>query len=195
MSDDSLRDTIAPKSDQLNADDLLTGPITVTVTCVRRGSPDQPVIVAINGGYQPYKPCKSMRRVMINAWGDKGSDWVGKSMTLYCDPTVKFGGVAVGGIRISHMSHIPGKMGIMLTVTRARRSEFIVQPLVVETYPDAKFKKALPAMLEAIDGKKMTKDQVIARCEQTAPLTDEQRAQINNHETKTDTNADESAAF
>lgn len=130
MNDLSLRDTIAPKSDQLNADDLLTGPITVTITSVSRGSADQPVVIGITGGHQPYKPCKSMRRVMIALWGDNGHDWVGKSLTLYCDPSVKFGGVQVGGIRISHMSHINGRQSLMLTTTRSKRAEYIVQPLV-----------------------------------------------------------------
>lgn len=127
----SLRDTIAPKSDQLNADDLIAGPIAVKVLGVRRGSNDQPVIIDIDGGRQPYKPCLSMRRVMIAAWGDNGHEWVGKSMVLYCDPTVKFGKVAMGGIRISHMSHINEPFNIMLTTTRARRSNFRVEPLAV----------------------------------------------------------------
>jgi hypothetical protein len=130
MNDTSnLRDTIAPKSDQLNADDLIAGTITVRIVGVRRGSNDQPVIVDIDGGFQPYKPCLSMRRVMIAAWGDNGNAWVGKSMTLYCDPSVKFGKVAMGGIRISHMSHINEPFNIMLTTTRARRSNFKVEPL------------------------------------------------------------------
>ena len=124
-----LSKTITPKSDQLNADDLLTGPITVVITGVSRGSTEQPVSIAIDGGYQPFKPCKSMRRVLISLWGDNGLDWVGRSMTLYCDPEVKFGGVKVGGIRISHMSHINGRQSLMLTTTRARRSEYFVEQL------------------------------------------------------------------
>lgn len=130
MNDASnLRDTIAPKSDQLNADDLIAGTITVKIMSVRRGSSDQPVIVDIDGGRQPYKPCLSMRRVMIKAWGENGTAWVGKSMVLYCDPSVKFGKVAMGGIRISHMSDIADILNIMLTTTRARRSNFRVEPL------------------------------------------------------------------
>ena len=131
----NLRDTIAPKSDQLNADDLIAGTITVKIMGVRRGSRDQPVIIDIDGGRQPYKPCLSMRRVMIAAWGDNGGDWVGKSMVLYNDPTVKFGKVAMGGIRISHMSHIEIVLSLMLTTTRARRSKFEVQPLRLEPTP------------------------------------------------------------
>lgn len=131
MDNQSLGDTIAPKSDQTNYDDLITGPITVIITSVSRGSKDQPVSIGLDGGRQPYKPCKSMRRALIKAWGDNGSEWVGRSLTLYGDPSVKFGGVAVGGIRISHMSHLNGRFCMMLTTTRSRRSEYCVDALVV----------------------------------------------------------------
>ena len=127
----NLADTIKPKSDQLNADDLITGPINVTVASVRRGSSDQPVVIDI-AGMMPYKPCKSMRRVLISAWGQNGSDWIGKSMTLYNDPSVKFGGVALGGIRISHVSHIANAMSMMLTTTRSKRAQYVIQPLIVD---------------------------------------------------------------
>ena len=114
----------------MNADDLLTGPITVTVTGVRRGDKEQPVIVDIEGhAERPFKPGKSMRRVLIAAYGDDPVKWVGKRMTLYCDPEVKFGGVKVGGIRISHLSDIPNDRTFMLTVTRGKKSEFLVKRL------------------------------------------------------------------
>lgn len=126
----SLKDTITPKSDQLNADDLLTGPITVQITSVTRGSSaEQPISIGITDGYQPYKPCKSMRRVLIACWGDKGPEWIGKWMTLYCDPSVKFGGVQVGGIRISHLSGIENDRSLMLTTTRSKRSEYLVKAM------------------------------------------------------------------
>ena len=131
MTEDTLLDTIKPKSDQLNYDDLIGGPITAQITGVRRGATvEQPVIVEI-AGWQPYMPCKSMRRVLIAAWGDRGSVWVGRWLTLYGDPSVKFGGVAVGGIRISHMSHIDAERTMMLTTTRSKRSGFTVAPLDV----------------------------------------------------------------
>jgi hypothetical protein len=69
---------------------------------------------------------------MIAVWGDNGSDWVGRSMSLYCDPTVRFGGVALGGIRISHMSHIERDHTLMLTTTRGKRAGFTVKPLAVK---------------------------------------------------------------
>lgn len=158
--DDSLKDTIIPNSNQLNADDLLCGPITVTVESVKRGDKDQPVHIGIGKDRQPFKPCKSMRRVLIAAWGDKGADWVGRSMTLYCDPSVSFGGVKVGGIRISHLSHIDGDRTFMLTTTRGKRGEFHVKKLVkngngktgAELYAEVKsfISKAKPEQLAGI---------------------------------------------
>jgi hypothetical protein len=132
--DDNFIDTIAPKSDQLNADDLLAGSITVTITDVSRGSIDQPVILTIPSR-QPYKPCKGMRRVFITAWGEKPQDIIGKSMTLFCEPSVKYGGKPVGGIQISHLSHIDKPHTIMLTVSRGKKIPFTVQPLIIEQQP------------------------------------------------------------
>lgn len=154
MSDvQSLKDTIVPKSDQLNADDLLTGPIVVTVQKVSRGdTKEQPVSIAIDGGRMPYKPCKSMRRVLIAAWGEDGRIWVGKSMRLFCDPDVMFGGVKVGGIRISHLSHIANTMTIALTTTRSKRAPYRVEPLESQdtTTKPYDYDKAVDDMRDAV---------------------------------------------
>lgn len=150
MSTESLKDTIAPKSDQLNADDLLTGPMTVQITSVSRGNSEQPVVIGISGGYQPFKPCKSMRRVMISIWGDNGAEWIGQSMTLFCDPDVKFGGVKVGGIRISHMSGIQNPVSMMLTTTRSKRAEYTVRP-IEDGYAEYQ-EEVLPMLREAAMG-------------------------------------------
>lgn len=132
-----LRTTIVPKSDQLNAEQLLGGPITITVTDVAVGSGDeQPVTVHYEGeAGRPYKPCKTMRKVLIFAWGADGTQWPGKSMTLYCDVNVKFGGEAVGGIRISHLSDIPSRMKVSLTATRGKKALYEIEPLKVERGP------------------------------------------------------------
>jgi hypothetical protein len=123
--------TIIPKSDQLNADDLISGPRTVRITDVRGSdNPDQPIAVHFEGDDgRPYKPCKSMRRVMVHVWGEDGHAFVGKSMTLYTDPNVAFGGIKVGGIRISHVSGIDREMAIPLMVTRGQRKPYPVKPL------------------------------------------------------------------
>lgn len=124
--------TIAPKSDQLNAEDLLAGPRTVTVAEVAKGaSPEQPVdiVTAEFGNGRPYRPCKSMRRILVAAWGPDASVYVGRRITLFCDPSVTFGRDKVGGIRISHLSDIPKRLEVALTVTRGKRAPFVVEPL------------------------------------------------------------------
>lgn len=125
-----LTKTTEPKSDQQNFDDYVAGPKTVTVHEVKSGTPDQPVEIHLDEfPGRPFKPSKSMRRVLVYAWGPDSSVYVGRRLTLFGDPTVKFGGQAVGGIRISHLSHIPGTLTVALTVTRGKREPFIVQPL------------------------------------------------------------------
>lgn len=178
MSDiDSLRDTITPKSDQLNADDLLAGPITVRIESVKRGDSEQPISIGLEG-LRPFKPCKSMRRVLITAWGDDGREWVGREMTLYNDPEVKWGGVKVGGIRISHMSGLDADLSMSLTATRGKRTPYLVKRLTVAMYDPETFDQKLEAMNAAIANGKMTKDQVIAHAEKSGKLTDQQKARL-----------------
>ena len=133
----NMLETIKPKSDQLNADDLIGGPRTVTVTRVSRCSGnDQPIAINYEGDDgKPYKPCKSMRRVLVRVWGDDGAAYVGRSMTLYCDPKVTYGGVEMGGIRISHMSDIKGDITMALTANKTSRKPYTVRPLQVQKTP------------------------------------------------------------
>lgn len=126
-----LRPTIVPKSDQLNADDLIGQSLTIKVTKVAlTGDADQPFAIHYEGDNgKPFKPCKSMRRVMVAVWGSDGHAFIGRRMTLYRDDKVQFGGEAVGGIRISHMSDIDRDMTMALTATRAKRKPYTVRPL------------------------------------------------------------------
>lgn len=126
-----LSETIVPKSDQTNADDFLAGPQTCTITAVNPGTAEQPVeiVLAEFGPVRPFKPSKTVRRVLVSAWGKEASQYVGRRMTLYCDPDVKWGGVAVGGIRVSHLSHLDKPLTLSLTTTRGKRAPFVVQPL------------------------------------------------------------------
>lgn len=131
-----LTPTLAPKSNQLNADDLIAGPRTITITRVTAGNAEQPVAVyyeADNG--KPWYPCKSMRRVLVAAWGADASTYVGRRVTLIRDPEVSYGGIKVGGIRISHLSNMDGPLSIALTVTRQKRAPYRVQPLPAAASP------------------------------------------------------------
>jgi hypothetical protein len=117
----NIRDLIVAKSDQLNADDLISGPITVQLTSISVKRGEQPVTIGISGGHQPWKPCKTTLRVLVFAWGDDYPNWVGRSITLYLDPEVKWGGVKVGGIRIAAMSHIPKRIELSLAETKGKK--------------------------------------------------------------------------
>ena len=101
-----ISQTIAPKSNQLNFDDFLSGESkTIKITEVSGTSEkEQPIAISYEGDNgKPYRPSKGMRRVLVYVWGKDSKDYIGRSLTLYGDPEVKFGGQAVGGIRISHM--------------------------------------------------------------------------------------------
>ena len=158
-----LRGTIKPKSDQLNADDLIGGPVTIRITGVSVSEGDQPVSISFEGdGGKPFKPGKSMRRVLVNLWGPDGAVYVGRSLTLYRDEQVVFGGVEVGGIRISHMSHLQRETTMALTATKAKRKPFTVRPLVVEK-PTDKAAIAVEALLARIvGGEDVTADAKVA---------------------------------
>src|SRR5690606_15749531 len=97
------------------------------------GSAEQPVDVRlVEFPGRAYRPSKSMRRVLVAAWGADSTAYVGRRLTLYRDPEVTFGRDKVGGIKISHLSHIDKRLSIALTVTRGRRALQTVEPL-----PDA----------------------------------------------------------
>ncbi len=124
--------TILAKSDQVTADDLISGPRTITVTRVtgNEGNSDQPVNVWFEGDNgKPFRPCKSMRRVMVKVWGADSSKYAGRSLTIYRDPKVKWGGMEVGGVRISHMTELNEPLKVALQVTRGKKAATVVKPL------------------------------------------------------------------
>lgn len=125
-----LSQTIIPKSDQLNADDLIAGPRTIRITAVSTGSAEQPVAINYDGDNgRPYKPSKSMRRILVALYGNDSAACIGRRITLYRDADIKFGGDAVGGIRISHASDIDRPLVIALTLKRGQRAQYRVEPL------------------------------------------------------------------
>ena len=180
----SLAHTITPKSDQANADDLIASPVTVQIVSVKQGDKESPVWITTTGfDGRTWKPCKSMRRVLITAWGEYGSAWVGKSVTLFCDPEVVYGGVKVGGIRISHMSDIAADLALSLTATRGKRKPFMVRKLAAPAqsapepaspYPADKFYLDLPKMRDSIATNKSTVERILAYCATIGTLTQQQ---------------------
>lgn len=136
-----ITETLAPRSDQQNFDDYLAGPRTVTVSAAHVVNGEQPVLLEL-AEYpgRPYKPNKSMRRVIAKAWGTETDNYVGRRLTLVGNPDVRYGGKAVGGIEIAAMSGLEKPLSIPLTETRGKKRQFTVQPL-----PDAPKQAPQPA--------------------------------------------------
>lgn len=129
VDDIDIRAAIAPKSDQINADDLIAGPITATVEKVKRGkSQEQPWDIHITG-YKPWRPCKGMRRVLVELWGEDPAAWIGRSLRLYRAPEVTWASEAVGGIRISGMSDLKASCTVSVTVSRGKKVPMRVEKL------------------------------------------------------------------
>lgn len=133
MEDLDMTESLAPKSDQLDAVDLVGGPRTFTIENVSKHNAEQPFNFHLAEFPRVWRPGKSMRRIIAAAWGTKTSAYIGQRVTLYCDNSVEFGGAAVGGSRISHMSGIGNKpLKVPLLIKKGRSAIFTLQPL-----PDA----------------------------------------------------------
>ncbi|MFB9926048.1 hypothetical protein ACFORO_12285 [Amycolatopsis halotolerans] len=163
-----LTDTIAPTSDQLDAVDLIGGPRTFTIDAIGAGNAEQPVNIKLVEFPRVWRPGKSMRRVLVACWGADGSKYVGRRVRLYCDPEVRFGGQAVGGTRISHLSHLDKKKQVPLLVTRGKSAIFVVQPLV-ETVEDRVAEYKLEWRTATPERRKVIKAEVAALTNPEAP--------------------------
>ena len=126
---------IEPRSDQQNYDDYVAGPRTVTVTEVDRDKEQRVSIHLAEYPGRPFKPSKTNLRLIAQAWGTEAAAWTGRRMTLAGDPTVKFGGQQVGGIRVVALSGIDKPFTAALTATRGKRATYKVDALPDQPAP------------------------------------------------------------
>lgn len=126
--------TIKSKSDQLNSDDLVAGPMTIQVEGVRIiNDPQQPVHIFYFGCEgKPYKPCLTVRKILVALWGKDAEQWAGRYMNLYLDPTVKWAGKEVGGIRVNALSHIKESATLSLSVRRGAKQQFRIEQIPLQ---------------------------------------------------------------
>ena len=156
-----LSKTIIPKSDQLNADDLIAGAKIIKIRDIKGGSDEaQPVNIYFHGdNNKPFKPCKSVRRILVQLWGSDGLKYIGRRLTIFRDDSVKWAGVEIGGIRISHASHIENATRVLVTTAKNKRTPMTIEVLPMVLLSDlAGAKKAvkegkikLDAILEKYD--------------------------------------------
>ena len=136
-----MKITAEPRSDQYNSEDFIGGARTFTIAGVDVGTAEQKYDIHLEGEERAWRPPLTMLRLLMAAWGDESDDWIGRRVTLYRDDSVRFGSEEVGGVRISHLSNLPGgrPLTVKLTKTRGRKQNHTVEPL-----PDAP--AALPPM-------------------------------------------------
>ena len=126
-----ISSAIIAKSEQINAVDLMGGPQIVTVTEAFEGSAEQRVVIVTNefGKGRTFKPSKTVLRVLGAAWGNDTTAWIGRRMELYRDPSVRWAGEEVGGIRIKGLSHIEKPLAFNLPTSKGKHAKSTVQPL------------------------------------------------------------------
>ena len=72
---------------------------------------------------RPFKPSKTVLRLLAYAWGEETDDWPeSPRLTLYRDEKVKWAGQEIGGIRVSHMSHIEKPLKVALAESKGKKS-------------------------------------------------------------------------
>lgn len=177
-----IGDTILAKSDQVNAVDLAV-PVTVTIEGVDVVGGDQPVNIHLREfPGKAYRPSKSMRRVLVKLWGPKSADYAGRRLTIYNDPSVTWAGKAVGGIRISHASHIDKPVTMSLALAKGKLAPFTVQPLPDQPAPQYAEPQPVP-QFETVDE---LRDYFVAR--QRAGASPTELDQIKNTATQMENN-------
>jgi len=176
-------ETLAAKSNQLNADDLAGGPITVQITGARvRLGDEQPLSFRLSGGHCPWNPCKGMRRLLAEIAGSTSArPWVGMWLRLFRDPEVLWAGKPAGGLRISGVDArmLPSRRTFRVRVSRNGYTSYDLEPLQNPTQqgaPTADLGALLDESGLAVEDLDRWRDS-----EGKAPietLTDEQRARL-----------------
>lgn len=147
-----MRVTIEKKTDQLNFEDFLGGVTrVVTIAGVKKGTKEQQYDIELEGDPRVWRPAVTVLKLLVQAWGDDATTWVGHRAKLYGDPDIMFGRDKVGGIRVSHLSHIDGPVSASLTETRGRRKTHTVEPLSRADELRAEWQSADPDRKKAIE--------------------------------------------
>ena len=182
------------KTDQLNSSDLTRNTIfTIKNVVFDNEKKEQKVSVYLSpapinadGVEVPWKPCKTMGRVLIASWGDDASLYIGRKIELYTDKDVSFGGEKVGGIRILALSNLPNNedcFTAMLPAARGKKKPYTVRLIKTEllVYPQDSFNKNKDGFIKAILEKKATIDDIVGKARSRGfELSKEQIDEINS---------------
>ena len=150
MTDDNISkeqmECTAPKTDQLNADNLRgINSVVVTVKGPCSRGNDGKMHIPLEE-CKPFKPATGQGRILTEIWGN-WENWPGRKIRLYRDPDVTYGGVACGGIKISEISHINRKHTVPVRQNRNKVVMQDIHPIKEEVDPviavQVKFRQAV----------------------------------------------------
>ncbi len=160
LTHEDLMQAMEAKSDQLNAVDLIAGPITVKIVGARRGDDKKQLVVLDIEGYEgkPWKPCKTQIRIMAEVWKVEGDTklhperWVGQTVTLYRDPEVIYAGDKVSGVRLSHMSGLTEPRTFVVAETRGKPKKKVIHPIEATPEPTPEEQVYIDETVQSIAG-------------------------------------------
>lgn len=148
MTKVNIRKAMQANSNQLNAEDLAC-PRTIKILGIYES--DGRIHIDFGDKGRPWILSKTALRTLAQCWGDEDPDkWIGMHCTIYNDPTVKWAGKEVGGIRVSHVEGISRARTFNLSVARGKKKPTTIEPLVIEAKSVAdKWKAGLFRVVES----------------------------------------------
>lgn len=150
-----LTKALAPKSDQIDAADLIGSPPQVfTIISVSENGSEladqQPVNIRLEETKKLYRPSKGMLRVLADNWGKEVAAWAGRKVELYGEPEVYFGREKRGGTRISRLSHIKSPKTTLVNPRGGKDAYWTVKPLPADTPAPPAIDAATQARIDAL---------------------------------------------
>lgn len=132
MTELNIAPFIEAESDRIVGDDLIAGPRTFTVSKVS-GVIDEKkkkrLVLQLDGANKPFIPCKGMARLLGHFWGADAAKWVGRVLTLYRDPDVRFGADTTGGVRVCAVSDIDRTEKVPIRTSQKSVKTYEVKPV------------------------------------------------------------------
>ena len=146
-----MTESLEARSDQINAVDL-SEPRTYTIEKVTAGKATHPFdFHLVESPGKVYRPNLGMRRVIVDGWGPETSAYHGRRLTLFNEPTVIYAGVEIGGIRVSHMSHLDKPLKTSLAISQKKKVPYTVQPLIESAPAPAQSEPSAKAVAACTD--------------------------------------------
>lgn len=155
-----LTKAIEADSDCIVAADLTGGTKIIAITnVVEIGGKDKKKVDIHYEGMdgKPFRPCKSMLRVMCQLWETTdGQQFIGRGLELYREENCLYKGEKTPGVRICGMSHIAKPVTVLVQEKRGRGTQYEIRPLTPWSLvqedapsPDERLQRTLAGIAQA----------------------------------------------